>query len=171
MLSSFQNLWIICFTGKLSGHPVIKWKIWKISQWLGEPITERRIQKTTTQSRKLQGKPRPAKATAKAPTLPGQGGPRKNSRNWAPGRSHQDVPTLSTICMSRFFRLGMEAWCLSCLRYGAKFPKSQPLKASGLPMRAFISLWYLLRITYQLDSLPSLLQTGSLQRKEIYLRL
>lgn len=32
-------------------------------------MAERKIQKTTTQSRKLQGKPGPARATAKAPTL------------------------------------------------------------------------------------------------------
>lgn len=82
----------------------------------------------------------------------GQRGPRKDSRSWAPGRSHQDVPTLGTVCMSRFSRLRMEARRLPCLRYRAKFPESQPLKASGLPIRAFISLWYLLRITYQLDS-------------------
>lgn len=100
----------------------------------------------------------------------GQRGPRKDSRSPGPGRSHQDVPTLSTVCRSRLSRLMMEAWCLPCLRYGAKFPKSQALKASGLPIRAFILLWYLFRITYQLDSLPSLLLTGSLQRK-IYLRL
>lgn len=32
-------------------------------------MAERRIQKTATQSKKLQGKTRPARATEKAPTL------------------------------------------------------------------------------------------------------
>lgn len=124
----------------------------------------------------------------KAQLFPSQRGPREDLGRWPQGKDPQGEETsgrhftdgpaqASPLLVGSLGSGQMPAVCLPCLpalAVKAQFPKSQlstvtqeGVKASGLPIRAFISSWHLFRTASPLDSIPFLSLTCRLQRRNI----